>query len=220
MQIVWKLVNAACLLLCGARGSSASVIYESSALGQVGITHDQVNSQAVLASNIATFNFVGVRFHVAQDSIATAIGGHFVGGFASNSFFGAIARLDDGVDFPDSGDFSTPDVLGIANLTFPDPSAEVVGSLSASLKPGWYAAIFGTGLFGATGRGGAVRNGQDLASPSYIVWQPDNGWFEHPSQSGNFHFVVEGTIVPEPAAAAIALLGTLLTAATCRRTMR
>ena len=42
-------------------------------------------------------------------------------------------------------------------FSIPEPSAEIFGSLSLSLDPGWYALIFGSGLFGATGDGAMPR---------------------------------------------------------------
>ena len=81
----------------------ASVLYESSSLGQTGITWEQGINQEVPGSNVAGFNFDGVRFHVSQSSLATKIGGHFVGGFDDRSFFGAIVKLTGATDFPDSG---------------------------------------------------------------------------------------------------------------------
>ena len=90
--------------------------------------------------------------------MTTRIGGHFVGGFSETDFFGAIVGLTDSLDFPDSLDLSTPDVISASTLTFPDTSDEVFGGLSVNLQPGWYALVFGSGLFGTDGRGSAPKN--------------------------------------------------------------
>jgi len=99
--------------------------------------------------------------------------------------------LDDESDFPDSGDLSTPDVLGSTELTFPVPSAEVFGDLNLTLEPGWYALVFGSGLFGTSGNGAAPRNN--------TAFQPDSGvqWINITGAFSNQRFVVQGQIVPE-----------------------
>lgn len=81
-------------------------------------------------------------------------------------------------------------------------SAEVSGKLSLDLKPGWYALIFGSGLFGADGFGVAVRNGSDLDNPAYLGGQatiPDF-WWDLPSMFTGQRFFIEGQEVPEPQA--------------------
>ncbi len=206
MRIISTLVMCATNLLCTALIASGSVIYQSGALGPMGVTWNQVISGDVPASNIALFNFMGVRFQVSEEWIATGIGGHFLGGYDETSFFGAIVSLTDSDDFPDSGDLSTPDVLGVTIMDFPHASAETSGDLSVHLQPGWYAVVFGTRQFGTTGRGAALRNGEDFGSPSYIVWHPDPGWYNYSDLSsflgpGNLHLFVEGIVIPEPTTA-------------------
>jgi hypothetical protein len=182
--------------------AQATIIYQSATLGPVDITKEQVFTGDVPASNVVHFNFVGARFEVKETSLTTRIGGHFLGGFDNDTFFGALVRLTDPIDFPDSVDLSTPDVLGSTLMLFPEPSSEVFGNLSVELTPGWYAVMFGSGLFGATGRGAVVRNGTDRGSPDYILCQPSNGWFNLADLGfpgfGNQRFVIEGHVTPEP----------------------
>lgn len=157
-----------------------------------------------------------MRFFIDQSVTTTRIGGHFVKNtLADNSFFGAIVELDDEHDFPDSGDLSTSDVVGSTLLTFPEPSDEVFGDLAKQLESGWYALVFGSGLFGATGSGGAVRNGIDIGTPTYIGSQSGADWFNLTDLSDvveftNHRFIIEGSMVPESAS-----LGLLLIAALC-----
>jgi hypothetical protein len=130
--------------------SSAATIFESSTLGPTGILRSQVTG----GSNVGPFVFVGVRFHLEQSALTTHIGGHFVkNNAADQSLFGSLIALADANDFPDSGDLSTPDVVGTTSLSFPEPSNEVYGVISERLALGWYALVFGSGLFGATGSG-------------------------------------------------------------------
>jgi hypothetical protein len=154
----------------------------------------------VPGTNVNSFVFTGVRFELTQPVITSQVGGHFVSQLPS-TFFGAIVKLDGESDFPNAGNLSTPDILGAATLTFPQPSAEVFGNLSLSLEPGWYALIFGNGLFGTSGSGAAVRNGADIGMPTYIGYQPGSGvdWIDITADGPNHRFVVNGTAVPEPA---------------------
>lgn len=186
--------------------STAAMVFQSAEFGQTGLTRDQLDSQDISASNVASFNYVGVRFEIGSTTAITQIGGHFIGGFSEDTFFGAIIALADGSDFPNSDDLSTPDVIGVTSMNFPHPSAEVYGGLQRTLDPGWYAVVFGTQRFGATGRGSAMRNGTDIGSPSYIAWQPENGWFEQSDFFADYGFVVEGRVIPEPSTVSLAFL--------------
>jgi len=191
----------------------AATIFESGTLGPTGIPFSDLGG-TVPGTNIKDTVFAGVRFQLNQPVVTSQIGGHFVA-TSSGNFFGAIVELDDENDFPNSEDLTTPDVLGATLLTFPVPSAEVFGNLSLSLDPGWYALVFGSGLFGATTNGGAVRNGTDIGDPTYIGHQPGatpSGWFNLaglPTMFDNHRFVIKGSIVPEPSSASLFLLASL-----------
>jgi hypothetical protein len=194
------LVIAANAFLVRAQGA---ILYESGALGSTGLAQG-----SVAATNVTQAVFTGVRFQLAQPAIASQVGGHFVGS-GGGTFFGALVKLDGADDFPDSGSLSTPDVLGTAQLTFPTASAEVYGNLALSLDAGWYALVFGSGLFGTSGDGAAPQNNPDLGSPEYIAFQPNSGvnWLNITSPLFmNHRFVVIGTVVPEPAPSTLALL--------------
>jgi hypothetical protein len=111
----------------------------------------------------------------------------------------------------------TPDVIASTSMSFPTPSDEVFGSLSATLTPGWYAIVFGSGLFNTAGVGGAPRNNSDIGTPSYISFDPNFGWFNLsalPIAIKNYRFVIN--IVPEPGSAAIALLSLIALAMKAR----
>jgi len=209
MKRFWIL--ALTLSLFGGASARADILFESGTLGPTGVTWSDLSSQTVPGTNISSFAFNGVRFRLNQPVITTEIGGHFVAP-TTGTFFGAIIALDDENDFPNSGDLSTSDVLGATLLTFPVSSAEVFGQLPLSLDSGWYALVFGSGLFGATADGGAVRNGVDIEDPAYIAFQPASafGWVNI-TTFPNHRFVVKGAIVPEPAVLAL-VFTTLLSA--------
>jgi hypothetical protein len=176
-----------------ATNAPAATIFESGTLGPTGVPFSDLGG-TVPGTNVNPFVFPGVRFELAQPVITSQIGGHFAEENAG-TFFGAIVKLDDANDFPNSNDLSTPDVLGATTLAFPNPSAEVFGDLNRALDPGWYALVFGSGLFGASGTGGAVRNGVDIGDPSYIGYDPNVGWFNLdtlPLPFDNHRFVIRG----------------------------
>lgn len=192
---------------------SAATIFESGTLGPTGIPSIDINSGATPGTSIDLSVYVGVRFQLNQPVATDQIGGHFVSG-GLGTFFGAIVKLDNENDTPDSFDFSTPDFLGSTSLTFPFLSSdEVFGNLALSLDPGWYALVFGSGLFGTSGDGNAVRNGIDIGNPTYIAAQPFSGvsvWVDINSDFPNHRFVVNGQIVPEASSMALAGVACIL----------
>jgi hypothetical protein len=118
----------------------SDTIFESATLGPSGTS----------GYGVGVLDYHGVRFELSETASVDAIGGHFLAADPGN-IFGAIVRLTGPSDMPDSVDLSTPDVLAHAILSPPTPSGDVSSSLTAQLEPGWYALVFGSGLFGATG---------------------------------------------------------------------
>jgi hypothetical protein len=191
-----------------ATSANAEIIFESGTLGPTGATFGDLQTATVPGTNVNSLVFPGVRFELSQAVDTSQIGGHFVERM-SGTFFGAIIKLDDENDFPNSSDLSTSDVRGTATLTFPDPSAEAFGNLNLSLEAGWYALVFGSGLFGASGSGGTVRNGMDIGDPSYIAFEPNLQWFNLDilqNPVNNFRFVVMGRFIPEPSTIVLLLI--------------
>jgi hypothetical protein len=187
---------AALLALSGANHANAATIFESGTLGPTGVSWEDVFNQVVLAENVKSNAFNGVRFELTQPVRTTEVGGHFVAPpDTDTTFFAAIIALDSEFDFPDSEDLSTPDVLGATVLSILDTSAELSNNLDLVLNPGWYALVFGSGLFGANGNGGALLNNFDIGSPSYIGFLSGFGWGSR--LSGKRYFV-NGEIIPEP----------------------
>jgi hypothetical protein len=177
---------------------SGAILYESGTLGPTGVTWEQVTTDQTLGVNVSPIVYGGVRFRLNSPVATTYVGGHFVGRpDAGDSFFGAIIQLDGDSDFPNSTNLSTSDVRGTTLLTFPDVSGEVFGELDLLLEPGWYALVFGSGLFNSTGAGASLRNNTDIGAPDYIGVQLGSGWGERASQDGKRFFVL-GNIVPEP----------------------
>lgn len=183
----------------------ADIIFESGTLGPTGVTWNELENGTVPGTSVHGLFMPGVRFELSAPTHVTQIGGHFVSDFGG-TFFGAIIVLENENDFPDSTNLSTPDLLGVATLAFPNPSAEVFGSLELRLDPGWYAMVFGSGLFGTSGSGGAVQNGTDIGNPSYIAFDPNVNWVNidlFGTFFDNQRFVMRGQIVPEPSSMAL-----------------
>jgi hypothetical protein len=134
----------------------------------------------------------------------THIGGHFVSNEddEGKTIFGAIVPLLGSSSFPvlSRDDFSS--ALGATKVVLPGRSADVFGELALRLDPGWYAVVFGSGLFGADSYGGsALRTNRDVGVPNRITSQPGYGWLNMsdvlPSFI-NYRFVVQGVAIPEP----------------------
>src|SRR5262245_61142481 len=144
LKIAWTVFFAVLTVALCVTESRAATIFESSTLGPTGIPWSDLIGQAVPGTNISAVTFNGVRFHLDQPVVTSQVGGHFAAP-SVGTFFGAIVALDGENDFPNSGNLSTPDVLGVTTLDFSNPSAEEFGNLQLSLNPGWYAVVYGSG---------------------------------------------------------------------------
>jgi hypothetical protein len=211
MRHFYYLVSGVFLALsCFAPVAGAAIIFESGTLGPTGVPYSELGD-IVPGTNIKATVFAGARFELKQSVVISQIGGHFVSQ-SNGTFFGAIITLTDENDFPDSVDFTTSDFVGSTVLDFPLSSQEVFGNLDLKLEPGWYALVFGSGLFGASGSGGAVRNGIDIDNPSYIVALPrsTDRWNDITAAFPNHRFVVQGDVVPEPSSMILVVSTSLL----------
>jgi hypothetical protein len=199
------------LAFAPAYAAHADILFESGTLGTTGATWTDIVSGAVPDSVISSTVFTGVRFRLDQPVITTQVGGHFASP-DFGTFFGAIVALNSQSDFPDSGDLTSSDVLGETLLSFPGTSAEVFGELVLPLDAGWYALVFGSGLFGSSGNGGALANNPDIGNPSYIAFQPLSGipWIDLGTFITDLRFVVEGKVVPEPSSCGLMISASLL----------
>jgi len=185
---------------------AGATLFESGTVGTTDISWQDVSGQVVLGENVNSHAFNGVRFELTQPVVSTQVGGHFVGSNSNTTFFAAIIELDNASDSPDSVDLSTPDVLGTTLLTAPQLSDEISGNLSLALDPGWYALVFGSGLFGANGAGAALLNNSDIGTPDYIGFLTGFGWGERlPGK----RFFVNGNVVPEPISIVLASISSL-----------
>jgi hypothetical protein len=152
-----------------ARVALAQTSLESATLGTTGW---------IGGTSITDQQFVGWRFQVDQTFRVAEVGGHLLG-FTSpgdeGPIFGALIRLNSLDSFPVGAPLLPTEVVASALFSPPFPSDEILVPLSATLEPGAYALVFGSGLFGATGSG-AIHNGPDQQDippttlDSYIFW--------------------------------------------------
>ncbi|QFS51103.1 hypothetical protein [Nostoc sphaeroides] len=169
--------------------------------------------------SIVPDQFLGWRFQVDNAIQVEDIGGHFTGGFTSN-IFGTIVSLSSPNAFPQENPLSL-EKISLASTTFSvinnndinDTSVVFLTPLSITLKPGNYALIFGTGLFGAVGTDAmpVPRNQTILPNTSFFFGGVADSnslfsWKELPSpqvrgDDGDPYFLIKGNIVssiPEP----------------------
>jgi hypothetical protein len=134
--------------------------------------------------------------------------------------FGALIRLTGPDDVPDSTNpLDTPDVLATALITppaGPSPADVAVPIQPTPLDPGYYALLFGSGQFGATGSaltyGGYPVDDIPNLDISYFYWFGDDyrELGNNGGAIGPMRAILEGEPLPEPGAAAIVLvLGSL-----------
>lgn len=137
----------------------------------------------------------GFRFEVSAgaDVAATSIG--LTVSSSGGTLFGAIVRLSGPTDAPDAADLSGSDVVVTTPITLPSGSATVAAPIDAVLTPGWYAAVYGTGAFGATiasatihSNSGAGGCGSGFGFP-FTLRQSDGSLI---LQAATPHLVVEG----------------------------
>lgn len=198
-------------LSCGATQVEAAKIYESATMGPAG-----QSGGTTVNSNF----FLGVRFQSPQTITTGSIGGHFGGNnFATGDIFAAVLKIPNLGAPVDGSDLTlaNPDLLGVALITLPaamiPSSDEFAANLAVDLvQDDFYALVFGSGLFGATGSGFAATNNTEIGTPSYFFIQA--GTYFNGGQSDTRFFVDSSPVpvVPEPAGiflAALALAGLL-----------
>jgi hypothetical protein len=155
-------------------------------------------------TSVTTSQYVGWRFETSQTLDVERIGGHLLS-FPDEpgDIFAALIRLQSINSVPMGAPFTPEEVVATTTFRPTFPSAEVFTPLSATLTPGSYALVFGTGLFGATGAG-ALHNGDDQPDipptnlSSFIFWSIP--FFGQPPEwrlnlASHMRFVIEAQVV-------------------------
>lgn len=155
-----------------------------------------------IGPSVSATNYVGWRFRLTRTTVVTEVGGHL--GAINGSLFAAIISLTAIDAMPQGEPFTDGTVKASTSFTPPTPSGEFRTPLSASLAPGAYALIFGSGKFNASGVALAAINGQPNIAPttssSYVFWrQTVPGVYNWTvGTSNNIRFVVSGSEIAGP----------------------
>ena len=155
-------LTAALLLLALSCTAHATPYYQSATMGEAGQTGGDA---------LGDFQFIGVRFVVSAPVTVGRIGGHIgkTEGAGNETLFGALVQLSGLTDMPDSLDLSTPDVLAVTTFIAPSTSDDIAIPIGpVTLGTGTYGVLFGSHLFGATGRGYIPSDSTNIGSPSYF----------------------------------------------------
>ena len=192
-------------------------IYQSATLGPTG----QTGGYSVVYNQT-----LGVKFHVDTQITTGSIGGYFSEfqpGLESD-IVGAIVRLSGSLDFPNSFDLTTKDVLGKTMIHVSAPSGDFAGNLEVTLRPGWYALVFGPGGPGQAFEAQMPSVSTDIGDPLYFFGRTTTrlspkGVRVHPFSHKGFEYIDGGglggirmfvntePVAPVPEPATLLLLG-------------
>ncbi len=185
-------------LWCNNRAFGKPVVLESAELGTTG---------RFGGTSVTISQFVGWRFQTNEALTVDRVGGHLLS-FPDEpgDIFAALVRLGSIDSVPLGAPFTAEEVIATTTFRPPFPSDEVLVPLAATLTPGSYSLVLGTGLFGATGAG-ALHNGPDQPDipptdiSSFIFWSIPT--FGQPPEwrlnlASHMRFIVEAQAVNLP----------------------
>jgi len=144
---------------------------------------------------------------LTEKYLITGVGGHVKSNGPDNdrSIFVAIVPTIGPDYFPSDTSLSDAIFATLFEAPFnnvgpyPYQVDETIIQTNFILGPGSYAIVFGSGLFGATGRGWMPVSGPTQELPwSFLKNEYTGGYFMNVNKQPT-RFVVEGTPVPEPA---------------------
>ncbi len=169
--------------------AEAAVIHESASFG------GNVPTASAVVSNI---QFLGSRFSTTVPVQVTEVGGNIGSG---GEIFAAIVALPSPTGLPS---FAPTEIENnaLAGTIFDAGSAstDVLTPLAVFLPPGDYALVFGSGAYGATGSECMQDVNTDLPGASRFFGDKNQGDIWINTALTNRRFVVQGSIVPIPAA--------------------
>jgi hypothetical protein len=176
--------------------NSQSVLLESAQMGTPG--EDSGNS-------ITDFQWIAWRFSTDVPLAVHRVGGHIYS-IEEGGIFAAFIRLSAIDALPVGAPFNADEVVATTTFEPTFPSAETFTPIDATLAPGAYALVFGTGLFGATGLA-SMPNGLDQPDipptnlSSFIYWSPPGQGLPHQwrtNLASHMRFVVEADVIHLP----------------------
>jgi hypothetical protein len=172
--------------------SSAPFLFESATFGGAPLIDGQAGGIALLSTQ-----FLGARFEVDDTLQVQSVGGDIVA-IAGGSLFAAIIPLNSLSALP-SGPLGSLDVIAETTFTAPFPGGDVSVPLSATLEPGVYGLLFGSGLFGATGEGAMPRDNKEIPGGAslfdYHMSAGVLGWYD--SVAHGLRFFVKGDTISQ-----------------------
>jgi hypothetical protein len=140
--------------------------------------------------------FIGARFSLSSETTITGISVG-LGRYGSGTIFGAIVPLVDANAFPGVDAASLASIaLGSVVLSGTGGPTVVSAPLSLDLAAGEYAAVFGSGLFGASGYGPVTDGNTPIGNSSLFESLYGPTWFNF-SDSGIL-VEVDGVTAPVP----------------------
>ncbi|MDO9316154.1 MAG: PEP-CTERM sorting domain-containing protein [Burkholderiaceae bacterium] len=173
-------------------------------------------------SDISSTQFIGASFSINQTTEVEAIGGHFNNINGSPSFglggtiFGAIVNLG-GNGLP-TGNLTQLDGVLAYSVFTPNSGIDSQVSINATLLPGAYGLIFGSGLFGANGRIALtlVQPNQAVTSDGEIISINNSSfpnWGYMNDEPNRYRMFLSGSVVsavPEPETYLILTVGLVM----------
>jgi hypothetical protein len=135
-MMVRELAGAALgMLYCATQLAAQSVVLESAWLGATG---------HISGSSITTAQFVGWRFQIDAALDVDHVGGHLLSDPNSpGDIFAALVALDSITSVPRGAPLTTDETIATTVFRPAFPSDEIEVPLTAALKPGSYALVFG-----------------------------------------------------------------------------
>lgn len=187
-QLIWQVAAFTAMAVTINPQTSIAFTLESSRLGSLSGLPGLV---------VGADQFLGWRFQLDAPLQVTDIGGHFYG--FNSEIFGTIVSLSSPNAFPQENP-SELEKVSLASTTFsiinngnPNSSVFFLTPLSITLKPGNYALIFGSGLFGASGEEAMPVPENQIAFPNTSFFFADLS--VDPNASGSFSW---SELLPEP----------------------
>jgi hypothetical protein len=179
--------SGAVLITLKAASPIQAVTLASAALGPTGQN---------IGTFIAPFQFHGWRFNLDRPFQVTEIGGHLSSvtvfpGDPVEPIFSAIIRLDYPDSLPKGNPFLSEEVIASTTFIPNELSSDLRVPLSATLNPGTYGLVFGSGLFGATGSALMPLNNPSFPDSTYFTYFSIGVW-DNDLFISNARFVVEG----------------------------
>ena len=100
----------------------------------------------ISGSSVSTNQFIGWRFQIHSTFSVEHIGGHLLSDpFSSGNIFAALVSLDSITAVPHGSPFADNELIAATTFRPSFPSEQVTVPLAATLQPGSYALVFGTG---------------------------------------------------------------------------